>query len=179
MAYTDLDTIHTPTAGAAVPATWGAQVNANFDHYYDNFGSKLGAWTSYTPTISGTGSALGNGTLRGYYRREGTLLWLRVRWTLGSTSTVGGAGTSFALPSGMVAVTETDQFQTIPGVLRDTGTAEYFGLFRATTGATALTAYAIGAGGTYATIAAVLTTVPHTWANTDVMAFTGAIEIAP
>lgn len=52
MAYADLDGIHVPTAGNRPPASWGAQVNANFDHYYDNFGAKAGQWTSFTPTLT-------------------------------------------------------------------------------------------------------------------------------
>lgn len=52
MAYTDLSTLHSPTAGTRPPASWGAAVNDNFADYYDNFGSKVGAWTSYTPTLT-------------------------------------------------------------------------------------------------------------------------------
>lgn len=52
MAYTDLSTLHTPTAGTRPPASWGAAVNGNFDDYYTNFGSKVGAWTSYTPVVT-------------------------------------------------------------------------------------------------------------------------------
>lgn len=52
MAYSDLDAIHTPTAGNRPPASWGAAVNANFDDYYDTFGSKAGQWTGYTPTLT-------------------------------------------------------------------------------------------------------------------------------
>lgn len=136
-----------------------------------------GAWTAFTPTLSGTGTALGNGTLAGFYLRLGKLLIVRVRFTLGSTSTV-GTTISFALPSGMTAVTQTDQFQMFPGMLRDTGTVENFGMFRVTSGATAITAYCLGVGGTYATVNAVSSTVPHTWANTDVMSFVGVMEVA-
>lgn len=136
-----------------------------------------GAWSAYTPTLGGTGTALGNGSLNGFYMRLGKLLILRVRFTLGSTSTVGSTLT-FALPSGMTAVTQTDQFQMFPGMLRDTGTVEYLGMFRATSGSTAVTAYALGASGTYTSVNAVSSTVPHTWANTDVVSFVGIIEVA-
>lgn len=142
-----------------------------------NLTTAFGSWTSYTPTIGGTGSANGNGTLTGYYMQLGKLLIVRVRWTLGTTSTV-GTTLSFALPSGMTAVTETDQFQMNVGMLRDTGTTEYLGTFRVTSGATAITAYALGAGGTYTSVNAVSSTVPHTWANTDVVSFVGLFQIA-
>lgn len=52
MAYTDLDSLHTPTAGNRPPASWGAAVNANFDHYNDYYGSMVGAWTTFTPTLT-------------------------------------------------------------------------------------------------------------------------------
>ncbi|MCC6434442.1 MAG: hypothetical protein IT196_05375 [Acidimicrobiales bacterium] len=51
MAYSDLDSIHVPTAGQRPPASWGAQVNANFDAVYDDVLAKLGQWTNYTPTV--------------------------------------------------------------------------------------------------------------------------------
>ena len=137
----------------------------------------LGVWSAFTPTLSGTGTALGNGSLTGFYMKLGKLLFLRVRFTLGSTSTIGST-VSFALPAGLTAATETDQFQMFPGMLRDTGIAEYLGMFRAASGSTTITAYALGAGATYTTVNAVSSTVPHTWANTDVLSFVGAIEVA-
>lgn len=136
-----------------------------------------GAWAFYEPTISGAGSAKGNGVCNGYVRRAGSLLNYRLRFTLGTTSTIGGSGTTFSLPSGLTAVVESDQFQCAAGMLRDTGVAEYLGVLRATSGSAGLTAYAIATGGTYATFAAVLTAVPFTWGSTDVMAFTGVLEL--
>lgn len=56
MAYADLDSIHIPAAGNRPPAGWGLQVNANFDAVYDDVLSKLGAWTSYTPTLTQAGT---------------------------------------------------------------------------------------------------------------------------
>lgn len=56
MAYTDLDSIHSPTSGNRAPAAWGAAVNANMDHLNDNVLAKLGVWTSYTPTVYQPGS---------------------------------------------------------------------------------------------------------------------------
>lgn len=32
-AFVDLDSIHTPSSGVAIPASWGLQVNANMDHF--------------------------------------------------------------------------------------------------------------------------------------------------
>lgn len=52
MSYADLDGIHTPTSGTRPPASWGAQVNANFDVVYDEVLSQLGQWTDYTPALT-------------------------------------------------------------------------------------------------------------------------------
>lgn len=56
MAYSDLDSIHVPAAGNRAPASWGLQVNANFDAVYDDVLAKLGQWTTWTPTITQAGS---------------------------------------------------------------------------------------------------------------------------
>ena len=56
MAYSDLDSIHVPAAGNRAPASWGLQVNANFDAIYDDVLAKLGQWTSYTPSLQQGGN---------------------------------------------------------------------------------------------------------------------------
>lgn len=56
MAYADLSGIHTPAAGYRPPAAWGLQVNDNFDYIYDEVLAKLGAWTSYTPSLQQGGN---------------------------------------------------------------------------------------------------------------------------
>lgn len=56
MAYADLDGIHTPAAGNRAPASWGLQVNANFDAVYSDVLAKLGAWTAWTPSLVQAGS---------------------------------------------------------------------------------------------------------------------------
>lgn len=56
MAYSDLDSIHVPAAGNRAPASWGLQVNANFDAIYTDVLAKLTTWTSYTPTLTQGGN---------------------------------------------------------------------------------------------------------------------------
>jgi hypothetical protein len=64
---------------------------------------EAGAWASYTPswTVSGGGAALGNGTVSGRYRRQGTTVHIQQRLTIGSTSTLGTGAVRLSLPSGM------------------------------------------------------------------------------
>lgn len=140
--------------------------------------STNGAYTSYTPTLSNI--TLGTGGVRnGYWKIvDGSTLFLRVRITLGTSGVFSGAGT-ISLPSGMTGVTETDGFQIVPAILRDTGTSVFKGHVQLLSAGTALTIYADNASGTYLTQAASSSVVPHTWANTDVIAFHGAFEIDP
>jgi hypothetical protein len=52
-------------------------------------GTSLGAWTAYTPTLGGTGWALGNGTAVGIYCQIGKVVQLKIQVQFGSTSTYG------------------------------------------------------------------------------------------
>lgn len=50
-----------------------------------------GAWTAFTPTLSGTGWAIGNGTITGHYKQIGRHITGKITVTFGSTSTYGSA----------------------------------------------------------------------------------------
>lgn len=142
-------------------------------------------WLAYTPTITGTGTAVGNGTVTGAYRREGTKLEVRVTWTLGSSSTVGAGGVLFSLPSGVTGVTQTNVVQVLHAEFTDTGTAVYVGRASVGSGGTTVQCFADGYNPTsavnpsYVGRSAISTTVPHTWANTDVVNVNGTVEVAP
>ena len=57
------------------------------------------AWTTYTPTIRGTGWALGNGTLIGRYRLiDAKTVAVTIVFQVGSTTTVGSGLLTFDLP---------------------------------------------------------------------------------
>lgn len=59
----------------------------------------LGTWTSFTPTVSGTGWDIGNGTFSAAYTRIGNTVLYRCVATFGSTSTYGAAaGVRLSLP---------------------------------------------------------------------------------
>lgn len=65
---------------------------------------KVGAWTSYTPTwtCSGTSPAIGNGTLTGRYQRlYGRTYLVQIYLLAGSTTTFGTGSWSFATPGGL------------------------------------------------------------------------------
>lgn len=71
--------------------------NVSFGREPINVGSIHTPWTSYTPTISATGT---NSNVSAYYRRDADTLWVRGSWTLG---TVGASEFRWSLPSGLVA----------------------------------------------------------------------------
>lgn len=59
-------------------------------------------WTSYTPVLSGTGWALGNGYIFGKYRfLDATTAVLFIFITIGSTTTIGSGQLALSLPAGM------------------------------------------------------------------------------
>lgn len=143
----------------------------------------LGAWLTYTPTITGAGTALGNGTITGAYSREGTTLRIQIVWTLGTTSTVGAGGVAFSLPSATTGVTRTNLFQQCSAMYNDTGTAIEAGVAYCGSGASTLVCNAFSYNGAAAGVAyvgwsALSATVPHTWANTDFISVNGVIEVA-
>jgi hypothetical protein len=71
-------------------------------------------WTAYTPTwsSSGTQPTLGNGSISGRFRREGTTLHVEVDLAVGSSSSVGTGNARISLPSGMTAASGRVQFTT-------------------------------------------------------------------
>lgn len=121
---------------------------------------------NYTPTI--TGITLGNGTLTGSYNIVGRLAYARVRFVMGSTSSITGAPT-FTLP---VTALGTQAYYFGNASIDDYGTTEY---------ACTLTIGGSGSNvspspqltnGTYLGRTNVSSTVPMTWAVNDEIRFT-------
>jgi len=65
-----------------------------------NSATQQGAWTSYTPawTSSGTAPALVNGTIVGYYAKVGRLVVAKIEMNSGSSTTFGTGYYSWSLP---------------------------------------------------------------------------------
>jgi hypothetical protein len=74
-----------------------------------------GVWQAYTPTLAGTGWALGNGTLTGRYCRAGKTVFARLRLTIGSTTTKGTGQLTLGTPS----VSKAGAYHTAPVVVHD------------------------------------------------------------
>jgi hypothetical protein len=125
-----------------------------------------GAWTSYTPTVGGAGWALGNGTATGRYKKIGRVITCNAKVTWGSTSTFGGSSLTISAP--VAAVSGMDFVGTL--TMQDTGTTTYLGVSYLPSASSTFTLLVANTAGTYATVSTGLTTsVPHTWANTDIL----------
>ena len=86
------------------PRTWvvGEVVSAAIlnQEVRDQFNSMFAAWTSYTPTWTGstTNPVLGNGTMVGRYMKFGRTVVCHINMTTGSTTTYGSGNYNWSLP---------------------------------------------------------------------------------
>ena len=89
-------------------ATGGVQrMSINSAGRISGTGTSLGSWASYTPTISGTGWALGNGTTACTYTQIGKVVNFRIAVTFGTTSTYGAGQLEISAPtSGASGITQ-------------------------------------------------------------------------
>jgi hypothetical protein len=138
-------------------------------------GTTLGAWTAYTPTLGGTGWAIGNGTASGFYCQIGKIVHARIRITFGSTSTFGAASAlTLALPVTPRGGTGS----------ADAGSNQHYGCaFDASAGTFYPMSLQMGSSvGTVrsigATIVVTSATAPFTWAVDDQITFNFSYEAA-
>jgi hypothetical protein len=129
------------------------------------------AWTSYTPTISG--GSVGNGTLTSFYKQIGKTVFVRFKFTLGSTSTVNG----FQISRPVTSVTVPSTSMIGLAGLRDAGVAGYVGTV-ADYDTTKFYVTNLKTDSTYAGPPEIGTTTPFTWGTGDEIAFTCVYEAA-
>lgn len=140
----------------------------------------MGAWTETTPTwtnlVVGTGGSAKNilnwtqiGKTVHFYGEvilgtTGASVSGIPTITLPVTASAGIVGTAVGMPIGTARIT-------------DTGTGGFVAYVDISSTTTARI-LAIGVGATYATVAATSSTVPMTWANTDIIVYNGTYEAA-
>lgn len=129
----------------------------------------LGAWTSYTPTWSstGTGPAIGNGSIAGAYIKIGRLVIFKILMVAGSTSTYGTGIYTWTMPD--TADTAFSNMWTGGCVIRDASPATFYFRHLVITGGTTFQAYS--EAGT-----AVGPTSPMTWTTSDRIQIQGVYE---
>jgi hypothetical protein len=136
-------------------------------------GTSLGAWTTYTPTLSGTGWAIGNGTAVGYHTQVGQIGHVRGSVTFGSTSTFGAAPPEISLPYTSRNANPAYWFTVR---LRDVSlTSNYIGAGSLAANSNSLLIAKVGADGLAADVTSA---VPFTWANGDIISFNITYEVA-
>lgn len=131
-------------------------LGTNDAHFYSFLGDNL-AWQSFTP--SWTNITVGNGTNQGYQTQVGKTVILRVKFILGSTSSIGG-NVLLTLPvtaSSNLYVADVTPIGML--AVLDTGTASFQGHFNFTSTTTSRPVVANSAS-TYATDNAVNATTP-------------------
>lgn len=157
-----------PSAPFAVSANSAKVSNLDADLLDGLDWSTATAWTSYTPTWTGTGGtpSVGNGTIAGSYMTYGKFAVVRISLTWGSTTTANTAtGWNFSIP-----VTSASGALLLAGALCIDGATTYYN--------------GVCYNGTTTTISAVANnlivgaTTPFTWANTDVLYLTALIQVA-
>ena len=166
---------YSPSADNYSIATAGTQrVNVDANGLITGTGS-LGAWTTYTPTLGGTGWAIGNGTASGFYCQIGKVMFIRVNIVFGNTSTFGAGGITCSLPanangsfpaaaSGVVRYVDSSAsaiYAGHGGIASNTFNFQYFNT---------------NGSGQLSTVTS--TSAPFTWADTDIIRLTMAYEIA-
>jgi hypothetical protein len=137
-------------------------------------GTSLGAWTSWTPTISNGTWALGNGTATGVYCRIGKIVHFSLRVTLGSTSVTDATNIlQVSLPVASVSGFSDQRFA---GRLTDVSLTNVYGAIGYGESTTTIgVGYISTASGL---IGAVLTSAPFAWADGDIIRLSGSYEAA-
>lgn len=131
-------------------------------------------WTSYTPTLGGTGWAVGNGTLTGRACMTADRVDFSIRLVLGSTSTAGAGNPTLTLPSATHAEwTERLMRASTACSLFDTSASATNHGRAGFTGGSTITPLVTNAAGTYVADANVTGTVPFTFAVGDEIAIAG------
>lgn len=133
-----------------------------------------GAWTTFTPTwtSSGTAPVLGNGVLTGRYQRIGRTIVCHINLIPGTTTTFGTLGYSFALPA--VAA---NQGCAYVGTAQLVGAARWAGqVLVVANGSTASVFFS--ASSALTTLSAMSGTVPEAFGNTDQLRMTLVYEAA-
>ena len=131
--------------------------------------------SAFTPTLGGN-AALGNGTISGYYIRQGDLVYVTGQWILGSTSTLTGNFNFANLPFTVHA--DEDDSQLHVGLFEN-GVNTWLGVGSLTGSTKNLSIFTHADDGNgFIAIGTPTATVPFTWGTSDEVNFNGQYRIA-
>lgn len=126
---------------------------------------------AFTPTLSGTGLSLGNGTLSGGYVQYGKQVFVEMYLIVGSTTNLGTTAISMALPLAAFNYAELD------GFLTHAGTTYFSRGINTTAGSSTIQPSTISSiTGGAAVLSQFAQTVPWTWAAGDIIYLKGTYQ---
>lgn len=137
-------------------------------------GKGLIAWQTWAPTLSG-GWLNGNGTWSAAYAQLGKTVFVRAKFTVGSTTTK-GTNMIISLPV-TAAANQTNVIATTTGFATSGGVNTNL-IWGYLSGTTTVTMFALNASGTYLTRSTISATVPATWATSDDFVYNLVYEAA-
>jgi hypothetical protein len=144
-----------------------AQSTTDLSNYYTKSQSDAitptGAWTSWSPTLSG-GWANGNGTWEAFYTQIGKTVHVDAAFTLGSTTTK-GVTLTMSLPV-TAKRPGTHVRRTIGNAIAFLGSGFHM-LTMLNNTTTSVTLYGINTATSYAQAASITTVIPGTWGTGD------------
>lgn len=124
-------------------------------------------WTTYTASPSSI--TVGNGTVTARYQQIGKLVNFYIKFTLGSTSTIGASNAGFSLP-----VANNNNGAIINTWLQDASGFNYLGLGEIFS--SVIYFRTLETNASYGTFVTVTSTVPFTWTTSDSITVTGSYE---
>ncbi len=155
----------------------GAQAMRTLGQAIDtSVGTGLLAWTSYTPTLSGTGWVKGSGTIEGRYVKLGKIVIAEIQYTF---STAGGGAAGSAVPTVSLPVNANTTISPNPAqvtILDTSASTTYIG--QGSIGSTGVTGNVGVSSGAYTSLTGLAAGVPMTWATGDEIRWTLTYEAA-
>ena len=170
----------TPLNGWPVPTSTdyvkdgATAIEALGDAIDTSVGSGLLAWQTWAPTLSNTW-ANGNGVWNAKYCQIGKTVFVSATFTLGSTTTKGGSVAQVSLP--VTPAVTTRPLESAPCAITVAGAGGFL-MWCAHSGSNTASMFTFNASATYLTRNNVISTIPGTWATSDVMAIAFTYEAA-
>jgi hypothetical protein len=175
---TSLDTFTNPTASSLLTSPSHSLSHSDLNDAVEALETKvaigntvLGKYTTVTPTFS-TGITIGNGTATGAWCRVNDFVHYFGRLTFGSTTTIDTAGVQVGLPvnADSTYIAALASFTGSVGIRDASAPASYVGSAQGAVGFPAVMFLQVyTASGTYVANTSLTTTVPMTWAVSDLL----------
>jgi len=151
--------VYTPQTWADLPSET-TPLSASRLQYIEDGIAELGEWTAFTPTWNNL--TVGNGTTTGRYTQIGKTIFVQSNITFGSTTAITGT-VSFNNP-----VDRTGTIVSHYGLLFDSSASAVYQTYPQGSGQTMIVRASV-ASATYVTYTNLSSTVPFTWATSDLI----------